>query len=113
MHPNPTSADAPTVLTITEVMDLLRIGRTKAYEQARLFLDTDAEIAGVSPDLLAAFSKRTEVIDAEMKNRLADFVDRNGRDPSIRERAAIERATAADTRNKKTDGTLRMSPSTM
>ena len=41
MHPNPTSAHAPTVLTITEVMDLLRIGRTKAYEQARLFLDTD------------------------------------------------------------------------
>ena len=65
-----------------------------------------AEIAGISPDLLAAFSKRTEVIDAEMKNRLADFVDRNGRDPSIRERAAIERATAADTRNKKTDATL-------
>ena len=41
MHPNPTSAHAPTVLTITEVMDLLRIGRTKAYEPARLFLDTD------------------------------------------------------------------------
>lgn len=41
MHPNPTSTRAPEVLTVTEVMDLLRIGRTKAYEQARLFLDTD------------------------------------------------------------------------
>ena len=41
MHPNPTSRQAPTVLTVTEVMDLLRIGRTKAYEQARLFLDTN------------------------------------------------------------------------
>ena len=41
MHPNPTSRQAPTVLTVTEVIDLLRIGRTKAYEQARLFLDTD------------------------------------------------------------------------
>jgi len=65
-----------------------------------------AEIAGISPDVLNAFSKRTEVIDAEMTNRLAEFVDRNGRDPSIRERAAIERATAADTRDKKTDATL-------
>ena len=41
MHPNPTSNRAPVVLTVTEVMDLLRIGRTKAYAQARLFLDTD------------------------------------------------------------------------
>lgn len=41
VHPNPTTRQAPTVLTVTEVMDLLRIGRTKAYEQARLFLDTD------------------------------------------------------------------------
>jgi len=41
VHPNPTSHHPPMVLTITEVMDLLRIGRTKAYEQARLFLDTD------------------------------------------------------------------------
>jgi len=41
VQPNPTSRQAPAVLTVTEVMDLLRIGRTKAYAQARLFLDTD------------------------------------------------------------------------
>ncbi len=86
---------------------VLRAELTHRYGVAfNEIVNGQAEIAGVSPDLLAAFSKRTEVIDAEMKNRLADFVDRNGRDPSIRERAAIERATAADTRNKKTDGTL-------
>ncbi len=38
---NPTGASAPMVLTISEVMGVLRIGRTKAYEQARLFLDSD------------------------------------------------------------------------
>ena len=27
MHPNPTSPQPPTVLAVTEVMDLLRIGR--------------------------------------------------------------------------------------
>ena len=31
------------VLTIAEVMDVLRIGRTKAYEQARLYTDTNGE----------------------------------------------------------------------
>ena len=41
VHPNPTSRRAPEVLTVSGVMDLLRIGRTKAYAQARLILDTD------------------------------------------------------------------------
>jgi hypothetical protein len=38
---NPAGAAAPMVLTISEVMGVLRIGRTKAYEQARLFLETN------------------------------------------------------------------------
>jgi len=39
----PTHRPRPAVLTIAEVMDVLRIGRTKAYEQARLYLDTNGE----------------------------------------------------------------------
>lgn len=43
MQPNPTPRPRTAVLTIPEVMDVLRIGRTKAYEQARLYLDTNGE----------------------------------------------------------------------
>lgn len=43
MQPNPTHRPRTAVLTIAEVMDVLRIGRTKAYEQARLYLDTNGE----------------------------------------------------------------------
>lgn len=43
MQPNPNIRTRPAVLTIAEVMDVLRIGRTKAYEQARLYLDTNGE----------------------------------------------------------------------
>ncbi|WP_040494020.1 helix-turn-helix domain-containing protein [Ilumatobacter nonamiensis] len=43
MQPIPTHRPRPAVLTIAEVMDVLRIGRTKAYEQARLYLDTNGE----------------------------------------------------------------------
>ncbi len=40
METNP-AAMGPMVLTVGEVMVVLRIGRTKAYEQARLFLETN------------------------------------------------------------------------
>jgi hypothetical protein len=43
MQPNPTHRPRTAVLTIAEVMDVLRIGRTKAYEQDRLYLDTNGE----------------------------------------------------------------------
>ena len=43
MQSIPTHGPRPAVLTIAEVMDVLLIGRTKAYEQARLYLDTNGE----------------------------------------------------------------------
>ena len=43
MQPIPTHRPRAAVLTIAEVMDVLRIGRTKAYEQAHLYLDTNGE----------------------------------------------------------------------
>ena len=61
-----------------------------------------AEIAGVDPELLAAFSKRAAQVDAETDARVEEFEAREGRAPSRFERAAIEREAAADTRGKKT-----------
>ncbi|MFN8021450.1 MAG: MobF family relaxase [Acidimicrobiales bacterium] len=61
-----------------------------------------AEIAGVHPDLLAAFSKRAAQVDVETDARVEEFEAREGRAPSRFERAAIEREAAADTRVKKT-----------
>ena len=61
-----------------------------------------AEIAGVPAELLAQFSKRAREIDTEMGDKLADFFDREGRDPSGFEYAAMEREAAVDTRSKKT-----------
>jgi conjugative relaxase-like TrwC/TraI family protein len=61
-----------------------------------------AEIAGVSSELLDQFSKRAREIGLEMNDKLADFHDREGRDPSAFEYAAMEREVAVDTRSKKT-----------
>jgi conjugative relaxase-like TrwC/TraI family protein len=61
-----------------------------------------AEIAGLDPNLLAAFSKRAAQVDVETDARIEEFETREGRAPSRFERAAIEREAAADTRVKKT-----------
>jgi conjugative relaxase-like TrwC/TraI family protein len=60
-----------------------------------------AEIAGVPKDLLAVFSKRAAAIEDAMTVKLDEFRDREGRDPSPKERAALEREASADTRGHK------------
>jgi conjugative relaxase-like TrwC/TraI family protein len=61
-----------------------------------------AEIAGVPRDLLGVFSKRSAHIDAALVDKVAEFIDREGRTPSRFEHAALEREAAKDTRHKKT-----------
>jgi conjugative relaxase-like TrwC/TraI family protein len=60
-----------------------------------------AEIVGAPRELLRAFSKRSVVIDAALKVKVAEFRQREGRDPSRFERAAMGREAAKDTRPKK------------
>ncbi len=61
-----------------------------------------AEITGVPPELLARFSKRTAEIDVAMTAKVAEFIDRESRDPNRFERAALGREAALDTRTRKT-----------
>lgn len=60
MNGNPTTnRSAPDLLTVEEAARVLRIGRTKAYELARLYLVSDgAEGAGRSPLASAALRAR-------------------------------------------------------
>jgi conjugative relaxase-like TrwC/TraI family protein len=60
-----------------------------------------AEIVGAPKELLRAFSKRSAVIDQALTVKVAEFVGREGRDPSRFERAAMQREAAKDTRPKK------------
>ena len=60
-----------------------------------------AEIAGVPGELLATFSKRTAQVDEAVAVKVAEFRDREGRDPTRWERAAITREAAVDTRTPK------------
>jgi conjugative relaxase-like TrwC/TraI family protein len=62
-----------------------------------------AEIAGVPSELLELFSKRTVQVDDALTGKVADFYARNGRDPTLWEKAALTREAAADTRTHKTD----------
>jgi conjugative relaxase-like TrwC/TraI family protein len=60
-----------------------------------------AEIDGVTPELLRLFSKRSAEIDRALADKVAGFVDREGRAPSRFEHAALEREAAKETRRKK------------
>jgi conjugative relaxase-like TrwC/TraI family protein len=64
-----------------------------------------AEIAGMQADLLEAFSKRTAQVDELLADKVDEFRDREGRDPSRWERAALTREAAADSRATKTHET--------
>ncbi len=61
-----------------------------------------AEIAGVPDELLEQFSKRTAQVDAAFQTKLAEFWTREGRDPTPKERGALGREAAVDTRGHKT-----------
>ena len=61
-----------------------------------------AEIAGVPTELLHQFSKRAHDIAIEMDHRVAEFVERQGREPTDREYSAMEREASGDTRARKT-----------
>ena len=61
-----------------------------------------AEIAGMPAELLETFSKRTSQVDAALAVKLDVFRDREGRDPTRWERAALTREASADTRAHKT-----------
>ena len=60
-----------------------------------------AEVAGVPPELIVVFSKRSGEIDTALKVKVAEFRQREGRGPSRFERAAMEREAAKDTRRPK------------
>ena len=61
-----------------------------------------AEIVGIGGDVLEAFSKRTAQVDAAFQTKLAEFWTRQGRDPTPKERGALGRQAAEDTRRHKT-----------
>ncbi len=61
-----------------------------------------AEIAGMPAELLETFSKRSSQVDAALTVKLEVFRDREGRDPTRWERAALTREASADTRSHKT-----------
>ena len=61
-----------------------------------------AEIAGMPAELLEVFSKRSSQVDVALAVKLEVFRDREGRDPTRWERAALTREASADTRGHKT-----------
>ena len=62
-----------------------------------------AELAGMPSELVEVFSKRTTQVDDALAVKVAGFRDRQSRDPTAWERAAMTREAAADTRAHKTD----------
>lgn len=66
-------------------------------------VDGQAELAGAPEELLDLFSKRTRQVDELLERRIEAFREREGRDPSRWERAAICREAAADSRQSKTE----------
>jgi conjugative relaxase-like TrwC/TraI family protein len=85
---------------------VLRAELTRRYGVAwQPVVNGQAEIVGLPADLLEAFSKRTAQVDELLATKIAGFRDREGRDPSRWERAALTREAAADSRATKTHAT--------
>jgi hypothetical protein len=61
-----------------------------------------AELAGLPAELLGVFSKRTAQVEDAVAVALTEFRDREGRDPTRGERAALTRRAAEDSRANKT-----------
>jgi len=62
-----------------------------------------AEIVGMPRELLDGFSKRTAQVEAALADKLTKFREREGRDPTRWERAALTREAASDSRASKTN----------
>jgi conjugative relaxase-like TrwC/TraI family protein len=62
-----------------------------------------AELEGMPQGLVEVFSKRAAQVDEALAEKVAEFRERQGRDPTTWERAALTREAAADTRSHKTD----------
>ncbi|MEY4174741.1 MAG: hypothetical protein RI900_1906 [Actinomycetota bacterium] len=60
-----------------------------------------AEIAGVPTELIEQFSKRAAQVRGELRVKVAEFRQREGRHPTKFEHAALEREAAVDTRLRK------------
>ena len=67
----------------------------------RPIVNGQAEIAGVPNELIAVFSKRSGDIDVALADKVDEFRQRQGREPSRWERGAMSREAAADTRSRK------------
>ncbi len=82
---------------------VLRVELTSRYGVAWGPIEKgQAEIAGMPKELLDAFSKRTAQVDAALADKITEFREREGRDPTRWERAALTREASEDTRAKKT-----------
>ncbi len=82
---------------------VLRAELTHRYGIGREpIVNAQAEIAGMPPELLEVFSKRAGQVDAALAVKIDEFRQRQGRDPSSWERAALSREASADTRAHKT-----------
>lgn len=82
---------------------VLRAELTSRYGVAFAeIVNGQAEIDGVPDELLELFSKRTVEVDQAVTVKVAEFYQREGRDPTRWERAAMTRHAAADTRVRKT-----------
>lgn len=69
-------------------------------------MNGQAEIAGIPPELLDAFSKRSVQVAGALDVKLQRFEAREGREPTPFERSAMERDAAIDTRGRKTGLTV-------
>ncbi len=82
---------------------VLRAEVTAHYDVAWGDIDKgQAEIAGIPQELLELFSKRSAQVDTAFQAKLAEFWAREGRDPTPKERGALGREAAVDTRRHKT-----------
>jgi conjugative relaxase-like TrwC/TraI family protein len=87
---------------------VLRAELTHRYEVAwEPIVNGQAEIAGMPRELLEVFSKRASQVEVALAGRVAEFRDREGRDPTTWERAALTREASADTRTHKTGNGVR------
>ncbi|MYJ32675.1 MAG: relaxase domain-containing protein [Acidimicrobiia bacterium] len=77
------------------------VSQRLSWSWDRIGENEHAELSGVPSEIAARWSQRRRAVERDATRRVQEFIERNGREPTIDERAMLWDRAAVETRDKK------------